>query len=632
MSKSSHYPSLSAEIQTLKAFRQNVFRALPILLLALPAGAESTSFASKSLLNQTVTAPNGAVTVQDALNVNKLLGAHEKVVDEITKGVYHIRGWGIAHTIAIDAPEGWIIVDTGDSTKTAADMRKRLEEKVGRKINVAAVLYTHSHYTDGTDAWLDEGAEIWGHEHLDKYKRADTGVGILGGNFQTRAITQFGVLHPTEGPDAFPNKLGFGPEKVAGERSYRGPTQTFKDGEILNLTIAGEPVEVAPNRTDVHDSVGFYFPDRKALVTNAVGISFIFNLYSLRGDMYRNPIDYVEAHDWALSKDAEVLADIHGPGIKGKEAVREALERASDQIQLIHDQTFRMIALGMDARRAAEHVYMPVHLRDGFEVYGQVESHVKQVYNGRLGWMGNDVYDINPLSVNEETRRMVQMMGGTEKVASAARDAVEEGGFPNWSWALKLTSLLLEIDEQDLEARKIRGEAARALGQRTTSANARGWYITEALAMENTLRFGDKPVTLGMVRAGLGTPNVETVMSAPLEDSFQYVRYLVDPRKAEDARLAFTVSVKGAEKPTRIELRNGVIIISQASQKEKAHLDVSSKEWAEFVVGERSFADRNKTVATFESVLARPSLPGIPEAMDDELDVVAEEVDDSGIH
>jgi hypothetical protein len=51
-------------------------------------------------------------------------------------------------------------------------MRKRLEKKIGEKNKVAAILYTHSHYTDGTDACLDEGTEIWGHEHLDKYKRA----------------------------------------------------------------------------------------------------------------------------------------------------------------------------------------------------------------------------------------------------------------------------------------------------------------------------------------------------------------------------------------------------------------------------------------------------------------------------
>ncbi|MHC4361823.1 MAG: MBL fold metallo-hydrolase [Planctomycetota bacterium] len=189
-----------------------------ISLLTAFVLAKEASFVSKSLKKETVTAPNGAVTTEDALKVNKFMGAHEKVVDEITKGVYHIRGWGIAHTIAVDAPDGFIIVDTGDSTKTAADMRKRLEEKIGNKIKVAAILYTHSHYADGTDAWMDEGTEIWGHEHLDKHKRADTGVSILSGNFGTRALIQFGVLHPTEGPDAFPNELGFGPEKFVGEK------------------------------------------------------------------------------------------------------------------------------------------------------------------------------------------------------------------------------------------------------------------------------------------------------------------------------------------------------------------------------------------------------------------------------
>ena len=191
------------------------------------------------------------------------------------------------------------------------------------------------------------------------------------------------------------------------------------------------------------------------------------------------------------------MADIHGPGLRGKQKVREALEIARDQMQLIHDQTLRMIAQGMDARRAAENVYMPEHLRKSREVYGQQESHVKQVYNGLVGWMGNDVYDINPLSVNEESRRTMEMMGGSEKVRQSAADALKQGGFVNWSWALKLTSMLLELDPQNADVRKIRASAARAIGQRTTSANARGWYITEALAMENKLTLGEQPLTLG---------------------------------------------------------------------------------------------------------------------------------------
>ena len=449
----------------------------------------------------------------------------------------------------------------------------------------------------------------------------------MSGNFQTRALIQFGVLHPTEGPDAFPNKLGFGPEKYVGERSYRPPTKTFEDGKIVNISIAGEPIEIAPNRTDVQDSVGFYFPKRSTLVTNAMGGPCVFNLYSLRGDIYRDPLDFIEAHKWALSKDAEVLADIHRNVIKGKKAVREVLEQASDQVQLIHDQTYRMIALGMDARRAAENVYMPKHLREDREFYGQVESHVKQVYNGRLGWMGNDVYEINPLSVREETRRSLELMGGAEKVRSAAASAVEAGGFENWSWGLKLTGMLLELNPDDPAAREIRATAARAIGQRTLSANARGWYITEALAMENRLKLGDQPVTLESARLLLGTPDVSQVMAIPLEDSFQFVRYLVDPRKAEDTRLAFTISVGDSEKPSQIELRNGVAVITEDVEKGSEHLNVSQKEWAEFVVGQRSLAAMNPVFAQFESILDRSWVPEGAEVLDGKLDEAARDSD-----
>ena len=65
--------------------------------------------------------------------------------------------------------------------------------------------------------------------------------------------------------------------------------------------------------------------------------------------------------------------------------------------------------------------------------------------------------------------------------------------------------------------------------------------------------------------------------------------------------------------------------ISDVLKKEKVHIDVSRKEWAEFVVGQRSFADRHKVIAQFEEVLARQALPAKSEALDDQLDDVAED-------
>ncbi len=69
----------------------------------------------------------------------------------------------------------------------------------------------------------------------------------------------------------------------------------------------------------------------------------------------------------------------------------------------------------------------------------------------------------------------------------AATKAVAAGGIDNWRWGLKLTSLLMALDPSDAAARAARATAARALGQRTTAANARGFYITEALQMEGRL-------------------------------------------------------------------------------------------------------------------------------------------------
>ena len=129
-----------------------------------------------------------------------------------------------------------------------------------------------------------------------------------------------------------------------------------------------------------------------------------------------------------------------------------------------------------------------------------------------------------------------------------------------------------------------------------------------------------------MARLLLGTPDVEKLMEASLDDSFQYLRYLVDPRKAENTRLIFTVAIKDAPGVQQIELRNGVIIVTDADQKSADHIDVSRRAWSEFIAGQRSFASLNKVIASFESVLERKAVPQGSEQLDDQLDDVADDI------
>ena len=117
------------------------------------AAATETSWHSPSLAMETVTGPNGVITTRVALGANALWGiTDKKVVETVIPGVYALRGWGIASSFAIEAPGGWIVVDTGDSTRAAGEMREMLERTLGRKIKVAAILLTHWHYADPNSA------------------------------------------------------------------------------------------------------------------------------------------------------------------------------------------------------------------------------------------------------------------------------------------------------------------------------------------------------------------------------------------------------------------------------------------------------------------------------------------------
>ncbi len=617
--------------------RRDFLSAVPIagaLLAAGPAAlstpvraqAVATSgphWRSQSLVDQPAEGPGGVVAAADTLTVSERMGAKSKVVVEVAPGVYQMRGWGIGHAMAIDAPEGWIIIDTGDTMQAAAEMRAQLEENLGKPIRVAAILMTHWHYANGQGAFLDEGTQTWGHELLDANRAVESGLSPFIGVAQSRAIAQFGILHPRTGPDAFPNVLGFGPEKLSGESSYQPPRNTFPDGQIVRLTIAGEEVEVAPNRSDTTDSVGFWFPGRKLLVTNFMVTPVIFNIFTLRGNTFRDPTVMIEDARWLESKDAEVLLDIHNMPVLGGAAIRAAIERNVDQLKQIWDQTIRLIAQGYDARQAAEAITMSPSLRGGAELYGQVESHVRAVWNNRRGWFGWDVYDINPLSERQEAARLVAAMGGVDAVRDDAAKAVAEGGIDNWRWGLKQTSLLLALDPDDQAARAARIVAARSLGQRTTSANARGFYITEALQLEGAMMFEGQPVTIDLLRRVLGTPRRQLLKSASPAQVLDYLAFLVDPRAAGDRRVAFTLSVEGDTAIHQVQLRNGVLIRSAATEPGPIHVSATPDELADFVLGtaplpggvlpdfgqafdQSDFLDRDKLVAALSKTPTYP--------------------------
>ncbi len=89
--------------------------SLSLLLTAIvSAQAGTASQYNMSLQNKVIEGPKGLLTSPQAASVNKRAQIEEKSVRKIADGIYRIAGWGIGDIIAVEAPEGWVVVDTGD--------------------------------------------------------------------------------------------------------------------------------------------------------------------------------------------------------------------------------------------------------------------------------------------------------------------------------------------------------------------------------------------------------------------------------------------------------------------------------------------------------------------------------------
>ncbi|MEZ9929393.1 alkyl sulfatase dimerization domain-containing protein [Vibrio breoganii] len=340
------------------------------------------------------------------------------------------------------------------------------------------------------------------------------------------------------------------------------------------------------------------------MVTNAInGDGGIFNLYTLRGDRYRDPIRLVDAADLVLSYDFDYHVDIHGAANTTRESSIKSIQAFRDSMQLIHDQTIRAINLGNDAQGAAEFVYFPVEMRKDKETYGQIESHVKQVYNGVVGWNGWDIYDINPMRSSDFAETYLASLGGVEGAIQMVQSSNKKQSIKGWQWSLYLTSQILEVEPENADAKQLRADAARALGQRTSSANARGFYISEALLHEGKLNLGGQPIdhyqTLSQL---LGAIDAEKLANSPIEYNVDYLRYLVDTRAAEGLRAQFNLKMSDSDAVFGIELRNGIIQVS-SSLNAGVVVTLSHEQWTEVVLGNTSFNQLDSTLANFDTAL-----------------------------
>ena len=486
----------------------------------------------------TVVAPNGARVHRDHLAQNEVV---RRDFYSVCPGVWCFVGNGLSNQTFIEAPDGIIAFDTGDSVQEMAAALVELRRHTTRPI--AAVVYTHFHYVDGTTAVFDEANHakplpILGHRRIAVNKvRA---AGEIGPAYARGLVEQFGIVMPAEGPDALVNVgLGFhyrNPAHAPAAPGHVPVTHVLPDsGEV---SIAGARVVVQHSPSDSDDSVNFLFPDLGLCVHNTVWPA-LFNVFPIRGEEYRDPRVLIPGIEGIIEWAPEHLVGTHGPPLSGRDHIREIAERYRDSIQFLWDQTVRAANKGWTSDEIASRVILP----DSFNVdyltserYGVAEHHVRQILTGLRGWFDGEESKLFPAPPDERYEKLIAGFGGRDVVARQASEAFDNDDV---RWGIELATWLVRSADATATERTLLARGLRLLAERTPSANIRNWAITRARHLD-----GQTPMDR-YLRHTFGSKAVAHIGST---DLIHTMRVLLDPARADGVRahLRFVVDDESA--------------------------------------------------------------------------------------
>lgn len=129
---------------------------------------------------------------------------------------------------------------------------------------------------------------------------------------------------------------------------------------------------------------------------------------------------------------------------------------------------------------------------------------------------------------------------------------------------------------------------------------------------------------MDLVRAAIGTSRKDQLVAAPATACLQFLRFMVDPQKAEGTQADFTLSLTGEAGVQRVILRNGAMLTEATEAKGAIHAEISPEDLADLVLGNRLFADLAPELAGFDAALDRSHLVQLPVGLGDILSGPAE--------
>jgi alkyl sulfatase BDS1-like metallo-beta-lactamase superfamily hydrolase len=332
--------------------------------------------------------------------------------------VYRIEGEGAF--FLINTSEGSVLVDTGTPYAQNELQMKKVEALASGPIRKVILTHAHSDHSGGLPRF-EEAIEAGEVEFVAHQRYAY--MARLQDELLPYFKKRYHVLYPT--------RVSLEPEPPRPYWNMK-PTRPVFPGSDYRFELGGvEFVVIAPeNGGEGEDGLLVWLPESRILFTGDLfGTLYPMfpNLYTVRGEKYRDPLDYIDALDLVLELKPEVIAHSHFRNAEGEAYIQASVRRMRDAVQYMWDEVVKGMNGGKTVWELMRDIRLPEHLALS-QGHGKVSWSVRAAWEIIAGWYYYDtianLYHVPPTAVNDD---LLELAGGADRIAERARRHLEEG-------------------------------------------------------------------------------------------------------------------------------------------------------------------------------------------------------------
>lgn len=432
----------------------------------------------------------GAVSGSEQRVNPELLELQQKqkpILRKLGERVYATEFIGYSNHGFIEGEDGIIVIDGGWFPTTTQRAISELREFTDKP--VAAIIYTHlhlDHFGGIGPIMADQPTDIpvygpagW-EQWVTRLLRQDR-ESIL-----RRVYLQMGMFLP-QGEDGTVGN-GIGPSPIPEPNDPLSFPPTIDVDQPLDVVIAGVPLRILPMEGDVTEHIWVWLPEDRILFSGDSPPHGVFPaVETARFEIGRNPDEMLRAVETSLSLQPEAIVPGHSRILRGRDEIDRIMSETRDAIGFLVDQVNRFFLANRSADELLDTVSLPPAIAASPDLqpyYHRWEWMVRQRFV-KLGGFIDDSMDYLSLNELEESRKLVPLLGGVDRVLALAETSIE--GDPRWS--ARLATYVLHTDNENDAARAIRQRAFLKVAQTTTSANERNYMLGLILEEQGKINF-----------------------------------------------------------------------------------------------------------------------------------------------